>query len=295
MSGPSRVARIPYLNSVPYYVNWDDLAPHSEGRWASHALPPRQLGMAMAEGQADAGLLPVADLIRLQADVTPLSAPEGSGASRLGIACRGRVDSVLLFVRDAEGGVPLTGRRPSLVLGAEDLEFLSGAHIALTEESSTSVRLLRLLLEVRHGIRPAAYERQGLRPVEDRFRAALVIGDQALRWRVRPPDGFVQAMDLASEWCDWTGLPFVFACWSVRRDLDPGRAQWLSEFLVSSLADADPRLAELASGLPAELGTAASLTEYLRNFIYRLGPEEIDSMNRFQALLSEHGIPCTED
>jgi predicted solute-binding protein len=328
---PSRVIQIPYLNSVPYYANWAALESGSEGRWVSMALPPRQLGISMDAGDADAGLLPVADLIRLEQSVAPLEislfqtehrsrafhrqdaalphhdddAEEvKTDTLRLGIACRSRVDSVLLFIRDVEGGRPLTGRRPSLTLDRADLDALHGARIALTDESSTSVRLLRLLLEVRHGVKPSAYERQTLpRPssfpgdvaIDDRFSAALVIGDLALRWRARPPEGFVQAMDLASEWCDWTGLPFVFACWSVRRDLDPIRAQWLGQFLIASLAEADQDLARLTIGLPPELGSASALADYLRNFIYRLGPDEVASMTRFRALLQAHDIACTAE
>lgn len=296
---PSRVILIPYLNSVPYYVRWNALESSSEGRWISDALPPRQLGMAMASGEADAGLIPVADLIRLSDSVVPLElepGPETGGARRLGIACRNRVDSVLLFMRDREGGGrPLAGRRPSLTLDHTDLDALHGASIALTNESSTSVRLLRLLLEVRHGVKPAAYERQNLRGMDERFDAALVIGDEALRWRVQPPEGFVQAMDLASEWTEWTGLPFVFACWALRKDLDPARAQWLGQFLLTSLDEADRDLSRLTVGLPADLGASAVLTDYLRNFIYRLGDSEIESMNRFRTLLQEHGIPCTAE
>jgi chorismate dehydratase len=214
------------------------------------------------------------------------------------------VDSVLLFIRDLEGGGrPLTGRRPSTILDSRDLDALHGARIALTEESSTSVRLLRLLLEVRYGLRPIAYERQTLynygvsdeKRIDQRFAAALVIGDQALRWRVRPPDGFVQAMDLACEWCDWTAQPFVFACWCVRCDLDPERAAWLGQFLVAALDEAGQDLSRLTHGLPAELGPTAVLTEYLRNFIYRLGPGELASMARFRALLEASRIECSAE
>src|ERR1035438_660532 len=44
--------------------------------------------------------------------------------------------------------------------------------------------------------------------------AALMIGDMAMR--ARGQGLFV--LDLAEEWHSWTGLPFVFALWLVRRD-----------------------------------------------------------------------------
>jgi chorismate dehydratase len=42
--------------------------------------------------------------------------------------------------------------------------------------------------------------------------AALMIGDQSMRAR---KEGLL-VMDLAEEWFGWTGLPFVFALWTVR-------------------------------------------------------------------------------
>jgi predicted solute-binding protein len=295
MSRPACAARIPYLNAAPFYQEWDQMERLSAGRWTAAVLPPRQLGMAAEAGEVDAGLTAVADLFRLAGAFEPLAAPPGSPALGFGVAARERVDSVLLFLRET-GGRP-AGPPPSdpCVLTESDLKLLDRAHIGLTQESSTSVRLLRLLLEVRHGIQPASAARLDLArspqadPAEGKA-ALLVIGDLALRWRLRPPRGFRLAMDLAAEWYAWTGLPFVFAQWSVRRSLPAAAKLWLSEFLAGSLERAGADYLPLVRGLPEDLGSKEGLVAYLRQFAYAFGEEEERGKERFRSLLEEHRL-----
>lgn len=307
-SRPARVARLPYLNTAPFYLRWSELEGASEGRWRSTVLPPRQLGLAAEAGEVDAGVMAVADLIRLEETFEPLVVSSKGAPVAFGIANWTRVESVFLFLRSR--GPARTGAMGSggsmHILTAEEAGECDGARIAITGETSTSFRLLRLLLEVRHGMRPSAYERMDLERfrVEGAGRAggidrdgiagALVIGDTALRWRHRPPAGFYLAMDLASEWHAWTGLPFVFARWGVRRSLPAAHKEWLSGFLEESLRDSRDRLPELVQHLPEDLGPKSDLVDYLRNFTYELGPTELKAEERFRALLREYGISCQD-
>ncbi len=48
--------------------------------------------------------------------------------------------------------------------------------------------------------------------------AVVLIGDQCFEYENR----FKVTLDLAEEWKQYTGLPFVFACWTANRKLDPG-------------------------------------------------------------------------
>jgi predicted solute-binding protein len=293
----ARVARIPYLNTAPYYLDWEEVERLAQGRWTTAVLPPRQIGLAAEAGEVDAGVMPIADLFRLEHLFEPLILPTGDRYVSFGIANRERVDSVLLFVRGDDASPPVvTGA--GRVLTQSEAASLAGARIAITAESSTSFRLLRLLLEVRYGVHPASYERVDLPPALrtdplDGLSAALSIGDQALRWKQRPPNGFYPAMDLAGAWHAWTGLPFVFARWAVRRDLPPESKSWLARFLQNSLSRAEGHYDELVRGLPADLGPPSALAEYLRNFTYRLGPEELTAVARFRTLLDGHGIVCS--
>ncbi|MEZ4649589.1 MAG: MqnA/MqnD/SBP family protein [Candidatus Eisenbacteria bacterium] len=288
--GP-RVARIPYLNAYPFYVRWEEL---EERGWSSITMPPRQLGVSMERGDVDAGLMAVCDLIRLEAEFEPVLLTGPSGISSLGIANQDRVDSVLLFVRADDSDRTLGGRRPSLSLSPENKDLLESAVIGVTGESSTSFRLLRLLLEVRHKIRPT-YRRKDLSHVlEPDLAAVLVIGDLALRWRYSPPPGWVQVMDLAREWREWTGRPFVFARWAVRRALPERVKLDFARFLESSLADGLGQLGEIAAR--TDIGVEPDhVRAYLENLTYRLGPQELEAESRFRELLSDHGIVCSAE
>lgn len=312
----ARVAQIPYLNVAPFLLHWDELSTASEGRWSAVEAVPRQLGEAAAAGEVDAGIFALADLVRLGGEFEPLIAPEVAPAG-LGIACRHRVDSVLLFGRTAPE--PGAAERPSIVpaapppaaeeplagrdamaepvartLAPREARALHDRVVAVTGESSTSVRLLRILLEVRHAVRPACYVRReiGDEAIDPRAAAVLSIGDEALRWRRRPPAGFRLVADLAAEWGAWTGLPFVFAVWGVRRSLPQESRSWLARFLARSLTTAEAILPDREAAIAAfrldrhaGLGPPDELLAYLRHLTFRLGAEERVAMARFGAYL----------
>lgn len=247
-------ARIPYANAAPFYALWND-AP-----FAVRNLVPRELGREAEAGTVDLGLMATADYLRL-GDRFELVGP-------FGVATRGPVHSVLLF-----------SRRPAAALG--------GALVSVTPETSTSIRLLRLLLDVRRGLEDLRYVR-GLEPGQ--ADALLMIGDRAMRMRDRRPEGFTHTLDLGADWLEWTGLSFVYAVWAVRATLDPGVKRELEDFLEASLAAGLASLPEVARQ-PNESGWSAEETEaYLRRFHYRLGPEDLAGMERFERLLEAHGL-----
>jgi chorismate dehydratase len=103
------------------------------------------------------------------------------------------------------------------------LEELDGERVAVPSASSSSVVLLRALLELRVGVRPRLewFEQDASAdPVADGAAAALRIGDIALARSVPPGR---TGVDLGQLWTEWTGLPFAFAVWQVRagvRDQD---------------------------------------------------------------------------
>lgn len=261
MSSESRLttatvaARIPYANAAPFYALWSD-AP-----FAVRNLVPRELGREAEHGGVDLGLMAAGDFLRMKERFELLQPP-------MGVATRGPVQSVLLF-----------SRRPAGALG--------GALISVTPETSTSVRLLRLLLDVRRGLTDVRYVR-GLEPRQ--ADALLMIGDQAMRMRNARPEAFTHTLDLGADWLEWTGLSFVYAVWAVRTSLDaPTRAD-LGRFLEASLAAGLANLPEVARGL-GDLGwTRDDLEAYLRRFHYRLGADDLAGLERFEALLTEHGL-----
>ncbi len=157
----------------------------------------------------------------------------------------------------------------------------------MTPETSTSVRLLKLLLDVRRELAGVRYVR-GAEPAQ--ADALLVIGDQAMRMRNRRPEGFTHTLDLGADWLEWTGLSFVYALWAVRRALEPGVRAEFGRFLEASLAAGLASLAEVARQTTEPGWSAAETEAYLRRFHYRLGPEDLKGLERFRALITEHGL-----
>jgi chorismate dehydratase len=247
-------ARIPYANAAPFYALWSD-AP-----FAVRNLVPRELGREAEAGSVDLGLMAAGDYLRLR--------PRFELLAPMGVAARGPVQSVLLF-----------SRRPA--------DALAGGLVSVTPETSTSIRLLRLLLDVRRSLPGIRYVR-GLEPAQ--ADALLMIGDSAMRLRAHRPEGFTHTLDLGADWLDWTGLAFVYAVWAVRADLDPAVKTELRDFLEASLAAGLASLPEIARRLSGPGWSADDMEGYLRRFHYRFGPEDLDGLNRFEALLAEHRL-----
>jgi chorismate dehydratase len=247
-------ARIPYANAAPFYALWP------EAPFAVRNLVPRELGREAEAGSVDLGLMAAGDFLRLR-DRFEMLGP-------FGVAARGPVQSVLLY-----------SRRPAAALG--------GARVSVTPETSTSIRLLRLLLDVRRGLDGMRYIR-GLEPAQ--ADALLVIGDNAMRMRNQRPEGFTQTLDLGADWHEWTGLAFVYAVWAVRRDLPAAVRDELRDFLDASLAAGLASLPDIARRLAGSGWTAEEMEAYLRRFHYRLGPEDLDGLARFEDLVRRHGL-----
>jgi chorismate dehydratase len=251
-------ARIPYANAAPFYALWGD-AP-----FAVRNLVPRDLGIEAEHGTVDLGLMATADYLRLR-DRFELLGP-------LGVAARGEVQSVLLF-----------SRRPP--------EALGGSLVSVTPETSTSIRLLRLLLDVRRGLTGVRYLR-GLEPAQ--ADGLLAIGDRAMRMRQSPPAGFTHVLDLGADWLEWTGLAFVYAVWAVRSELDPATKSELGSFLDSSLATGLASLPDVARSITEPGWPAEDVEAYLRRFHYRLGAEDLLGLDRFELLLRSNRLIASE-
>ncbi|HEX6135980.1 MAG TPA: menaquinone biosynthesis protein [Longimicrobiales bacterium] len=170
------------------------------------------------------------------------------------------------------------------------LERLHGAVVALPTASATSVVLLRVLLELRLGIRPR-YEWYVQGDAEeagvDGASATLRIGDVALRRHAAPGS---TVHDLGAEWWTWTGLPFAFAVWQVRRATDRAEVRRLAGLLAESRAwfcANDRRLArEYAAGFGL---TPDRLLRYWHSLRFDLDPPMQQGLLRFYRHAAELG------
>lgn len=136
----------------------------------------------LIEGEVELGIIPSIEYAR------------GKGALRiipeLAIASQSKVKSVNLFFNPESKQINT---------------------IALDTSSRTSVALLKILLKEKYELDPDfVVMPPDLDSMLKKADAALIIGDKALHFQVEHPHYF----DLAEEWNDLTGLPFVFAFWA---------------------------------------------------------------------------------
>lgn len=159
---------------------------------------------------------------------------------------------------------------------------LEAARVVFCDPASlTSARLLRVLLAER-GLHPE------FKPLPDyNFATApdylMLIGDAALDFAFGLHDH--EIWDLGAAWYEWTGLPFVYAVWALRRGVDNAR-------LRRQLREArDFGLETLDSIIHNRQDyTCDFRKDYLGWHIhYHLGTDEKRGLARFMELLRKHG------
>ena len=240
---------VPYLNAVP-------LTAALEGRAQILADVPSRLTPWLAEGRVDAALLPVYEALQGVGD---------GFLGNYGIASRGAVGSVLLFLRR-----PLREART----------------LVLAPASRSSAGLARWLLARRAPgpLRISTAKIPGPDPAQVDADAVLLIGDPALaaarRW-----SGAI--LDLGQAWTEETGLPFVYARWTAREGLDAGTRRELEILLDEAAAAGLANRADLARAwAEARQEDAEAAARYvLQNVWYRLGRDENAGLARYAEIL----------
>jgi chorismate dehydratase len=255
-----RVAYIPYLKMAPVHQGFGPEPLEFEGRRVEFRnFSPHTLGLEADKGILDAGAMSLVDYLNLSNRFEPLG--------NLGIGVKRHAQSVLLFSK-----TPLAS--------------LEGV-ISVTDETATSFRLLQVLLEKRYNLSEIQYGRIASSMLYDgSSNAVLLIGDEALRARQEGIKGLPIVTDLGVEWYDWQNLPFVFALWVVRQGLRQDSKDFVEVHLEKSLntTSIDESIAEkeaLKRGLTKE-----EVMNYWKGFAYHLTPAHLESIRRFQDLIS---------
>lgn len=259
-----RIGQIAYLNVAPYfyYLRQEGFA----GEIVSGV--PSELNAMLAEGSIDA--CPSSSYeYGLNAD-DYLLMPGHS------ISSVGPVHSVLLFTPGP-------------------LATLAGNEIAITGESATSINLLKILLKEFCGINDVSFtvppgEVESLIKMGQ---STLLIGDRALAAAKACPENF-QVTDLGALWYHFTGLPFVFALWILRREAAikyPEELRQLSAQLHKARLDAFENLPEIARNLSEKtVFPAGQLEEYWRGMSYDLSDGHIEGLRLYFTLCYKHGL-----
>ncbi len=249
-----RLAEIPYLNCAPFYWNKD--LKNGKVKWI--AASPKKLGALAKAGLIDAGPISLVDSFEIENKYEPLG--------NFCIAVENSVKSVLLF-----------SKKP--------LKELEGSKISLTNESVTSVKLLQLILEKKYKL--SVKYKVGF---SKRDTAQLYIGNLALeklnQYQLGQLKDFPYVTDLAEEWVNWKKLPFVFARWIVRKDINPQYKKLLIDWLNKNLRVWKNNRKKVLKNFEKNTHiTYPKGEKYLQNFHYILGPKEKKAIQTFRTLL----------
>lgn len=259
------VGRINYVNAIPFFHHLE------QSGFAGRVIDgvPAELNARLASGGVDLSPSSSFEYARNWRDYLVLPG--------LSISSLGPVRSVLLFSRLS-------------------LEEIGAGKIALTAESATSVNLLQILLKEFCGVNDPDCSVPEV-PVEDVIDAgdsALLIGDRALRAAGTVQKG-VQIYDLGELWYRFTGLPFVFALWIVRRcaydeqlQAVRGLRSQLEQSLARAFADLPGMAAAVAPGAP--LATDELVSYWRDSMSYELTAEHLAGLRLFYTLCCKHGL-----
>ncbi|WP_239461224.1 menaquinone biosynthetic enzyme MqnA/MqnD family protein [Occallatibacter savannae] len=266
-----RIAAIRFLNPAP--LMWDfehpPLAAELAERYQINLMLPSQCADALASGAADIGLVPVAAL----ATTPGLRILPGCT-----IASKHRVRSLLLVRRAAQ---PLTQLR-SVAADTASRTTIAHARILFHNWKNPDVPFIPMAAD--------------LDTMLDRADAAILIGDPALMALEERANRFERTgeqllyHDLAEEWHDLTGLPFVSAIWGVSPDV-PITERIIDDFLHSrdhGLRNIDALVQHWSRQLPISEQTIRSYLTH--NIHYILDEECIEGMGCFFRLAAETGI-----
>lgn len=254
-----RVGHIQFLNCLPLY--W---AMARTGALLDMELTkdtPDNLNDALVRGDLDVGPISLVEFLRHADDLVVL--PD------IAVGSDGPVMSVIMVSQ-----VPA--------------EQLGGAKVALGSTSRTSVRLARLLLEERFGVRPEFYTcPPDLALMMQEADAGVLIGDAALRASLHDaPRLGLHVIDLGQAWKEWTGLPFVFAVWAARRDFLAAHPERVREVHRAFLESRDLSMAEVAKVAEQaarwEAFDASTLERYFAEALdFSLGERQLTGIAEF--------------
>lgn len=208
---------------------------------------PSECARKVISGQVDLGLMPVAELPNV---------PNGRVVGQHCIGALGAVETVCLYSK-----VPLTEIETVLIDG----------------ESRTSARLIQLLARDYWHISPKWQQASpGFEAGIVGTTAALVIGDRAFALNGR----YNHTYDLAQEWLNHTGLPFVFAAWVANKPLPHG---FEAAFDAALKWGVEHRNKAITNLLPKGIDPGPKINYVNHRISYTLDAAKQQAMHRFLA------------
>ena len=216
-------------------------------------MEPNQIADALQDGAIDAGPIPLLDVPRLEPNAAPIQR-----------FCVASVTSAVSCV----------------LLSNREIGELSGGKIALNEPDPTCLRLLRVILELKHGITGASFV-----DAQSEHDAVFLTWNRGLRGR-RAVRGFAHRYDLGEEWQAWTGLPFVFNRWMSRNDMERQDFLILQDALFVGQEDWMNNLYKDTGPRNDVLMLSREVLEYVQGLRFFMGVPEERAIEAFQEKLA---------
>jgi chorismate dehydratase len=200
----TKIVLVSYHNSLPFLYGLENSAYISENCEIVTKYPSEGARMLL-DGECDIALVPVGVIPQLKISYI---------VSKFCIGAEGRVRSVLLVSQ-----VPL--------------EMIS--RIYLDYQSATSVRLVKILAKHHWNINPEFIEsKPGYENQIKGGTAGVIIGDRCFEYT-----NYKYQYDLAEEWINFTGYPFVFAAWLSLKPVKAELKKELNDALEYGISNID--------------------------------------------------------
>lgn len=244
-----KISCVNYTNSLPFSYGLEHYA--SPAMFSTSLDTPAECYRKLENGDVDLGLVPVVALNWL--GNTRIVSPYCIGA-------KGKVKSVIM---------------------ASSCKIKELEKIYLDYQSRTSVELVKILASKYWQISPefiSAHE--GIEhETPGKKTGFVIIGDRSFHFYQKS----VNITDLAQSWYDYTGKPFVFACWISRKNIDENYITPFNEALAKGL---DSRSIIARESAQRFRGSGIKPEDYFfRNIQYNLDNSTRAGMELFLNLL----------
>ena len=258
-SGPAvRIGMVNFINTAPIHEIWKSR--QHDPSWHLVEQHPAALNRMLASGEIV--------LVCVSSHEDGIRPEDYVILDDLSISAHGPVGSVFLFSRI----------KP---------EMLSGLNVLLTNQSKTSVCLVKIALEKFFKVTPVYIEDEVKNARRIGAEGVLAIGDDALRLKI---EGTYQyCLDLGELWRRYTGLPFVFGVCAARRRFvrdNPDLVGAVHRELIicrdHGLQELDSVCALAAPRIPMDVDACRT---YLGGIEYNLGPLKKEALQKFYTYL----------
>lgn len=262
MEPAARIGMVNYINTAPIYEVWKETV--ADQRFDVIEEPPAVLNRLLAAGSIDLGFV---------SSYEYCARPEQYRILQdLSISSTGAVGSVFLFSH-----VPL--------------EQLDGCLVLLSNQSETSVCLVKIILEEFYAMRPQYIVGGVMGDMRRSCEAVLAIGDDALRLVSRKD--YAYQFDLGEIWHRHTELPFVFSVCVVRERFARQHAALVEEVrrtLVSCRDDGKKRISAICERVAPRIPMDFSKCYiYLQALEYDFDDSKHMALEKFFTMLMARG------